>query len=357
MKIVFEGSEYQLSTLNDLLKVYPEAKQLVQFILDWQQNKTSFQFHTSGSTGSPKVIDVLREQIVASVMATGKYLGLKPEHRALLALNPNFVASIMMVARCLHLDMDLLLQRPTTNPIQQLDRSVDFASFVPMQIYKMIEVGDIEKISLIRQVLVGGAPLSTAAFVRLSNLKTNIYLTYGMTETVSHIALMPVKGSLKDACYEVLPGIDIGEDKDHCLHVTGAVTNHVSVQTNDIVTILMDHKFRWLGRRDHVINSGGIKIQPERVEEAIRPLLPDGVDCMVSWVPDENLGSACVLISENYALSKDEFKCLQDVVKETFSKHHIPKSNYTLEAFVRTPSGKLQRDTTRLNMLKLIQSA
>lgn len=354
MKIVFEDSIYLLSKLSDLRKNYPEAAKLIHFIRSWQQNKTTFQFQTSGSTGLPKSIDVNRYQIVASVEATTQYLSLKNGDQVLIALDPNFVATLMMVARCLILDMDLVLERPTANPLEKTNLPIDFASFVPYQIYKMMDDGNINRLEQIKNVLIGGAPLSQSAFERLELLDTHIYATYGMTETVSHIALMRIKGNFAEASYEFLPGVSTGQDADGCLHVTGAATKQKLVQTNDIVEFVNKDSFRWLGRRDDVINSGGIKIHPEQLERVIDEYFELEAACMISWVEDEKLGAACVLLVEGSSLTSVYFESIQKSIEHNFSKHHIPRSVFTVNHFERTKSGKISREKTRLKVLDLM---
>ncbi|MEO9804055.1 MAG: AMP-binding protein [Reichenbachiella sp.] len=354
MKIVFEGSEYQLSNLSELQKVYPESSRLIRFILDWQNKSNSFQLLTSGSTGSPKIIDVDRKQIVASVEATSQYLSLKSNLQVLSSLDPNFIAAVMMVARCLILDMNLILERPTANPLKGISSQIDFASFVPIQIYKMIDEGNIDRLSEINNVLIGGAPLSQSAFERLTSLDTNIYVTYGMTETLSHIALMRIKGNFTEARFEVLPGVSIDSNADKCLNVKGKVTNNQWVQTNDIVEIFSENQFRWLGRADHVINSGGVKIHPEQLEMTITSKLQLKTNYLISWIKDEVLGSTCCLITEGEPLSIDGFERVQKVVEQSFSKYHIPKFMLTVKEFIKTDSGKIRREETRLQALNSI---
>ncbi|SMD38032.1 O-succinylbenzoic acid--CoA ligase [Reichenbachiella faecimaris] len=351
MKIVFERSEYHLDRLSELLTKYPNAAKIVDFINHWQQNARTFQFQTSGSTGTSKSIDVSRTQIVASVQATTEFLGLKKNQSALLCLDPSFVASLMMVARCLVNDMNLILQRPSSTPLKEFDYPIDFASFVPVQIYKMIEDGTIGHLAKIQNILIGGAPLSSMAFETLAKIDTNIYATYGMTETVSHVALMPVKGEYKNAQYEVLPGITLNQDAEECLGILGTVTNHEWLQTNDIVKLTDSNKFQWLGRRDHVINSGGIKIHPEQLEKFIEGYI--FTDFIISWKPNDQLGSECMIIAESCQVEKKVLDQIQSIVTQNFSKYHAPKSALFIDEFIRTDSGKVKREATRRKALDL----
>lgn len=352
MEIVFEETNYPLESLNDLQRSYPEASKLIHFIKSWIHGNSSFEFQTSGSTGIPKTITINKDQIIASVHGTTSFLGLEKNHKALICLDPNFIASLMMAARCLINDMDLLLKRPSSNPLQSVEEPIDFASFVPIQIYKMIEGGTIDQLVEIKNILIGGAPLTQSAFNRLTEINTNIFVTYGMTETVSHIALMPVKGNYSEALFKVLPGIQIGQDEEGCLHIVGQVTQEQVIQTNDIVEIYNSDKFRWLGRRDHVINSGGIKIHPEQLEKSIETLINS--DFIISWKSDLQLGSECIIITEGQRLSNDQLNEIEKAIAMDFSKYHIPKQCIEIDAFERTDSGKVKREETRKKALGLL---
>ncbi|PIB37518.1 hypothetical protein BFP72_10685 [Reichenbachiella sp. 5M10] len=314
---------------------------MTQFVKGWLSKQSEFTFHSSGSTGVPKPIIVNRRQIEASVQATARHLQLQPQDRVLLCLNPQYIASLMMVARALILDLDLLLTRPSSNPLLQLDSSVDFASFVPYQIYQMIADDSLVQLSKIRTVLIGGAPLSRAAFEQLASLPNRLYLTYGMTETVSHIALMPIHGHYEEALYHVLESITIGTNAQHCLHIQGVVTNDTRIQTTDVVKLHSDRSFEWLGRADHVINSGGIKIHPEQLEKTIAPWLGDTA-FFIAGVEDPVLNERCILVTES-PISTDTFVQIQNQITRIYSKHHVPKEVKVSGPFVKTDSGKVKR--------------
>ena len=346
MNITFEGTNYTLENLNELEKKYPESKNLLQFIRDWQNNNPMYSFETSGSTGKPKKIIIQRDQIQSSAEATIQYLGLQNQDQVLLCLNPNFIASIMMVARCIINNMDLHVQRPASNPLETLRAEINFASFVPFQIYRMIEDNNIDQLKSIKNILIGGAPLSNSAFEVLASLDTNIYLTYGMTETVSHIALMPVKGSHSDANFQIIPGIEIDQDADLCLKIKGKVTNNQWIQTNDVIEIKNEKEFKWIGRRDDVINSGGIKIHPEQIEKTLQEIL--SFPFIISWRENEKLGRECIIISENHEISQGQLTLIKEMIENKFSKFHIPKSANSVHQFPRTESGKLKREAIRL---------
>ncbi|RJE72657.1 MULTISPECIES: AMP-binding protein [Reichenbachiella] len=344
MKIHFENTVYSPQEFVQLASTVPSYAALFAFIEGWLSDQKTFHFQSSGSTGKPKKIEIKRRQIETSVFASARALSLSPKDRVLLCLSPAYIASTMMMARALILDMDIYIEKPSANPLHLLDHPIDFASFVPFQIYKMIEDRSFGQLEGIKNILIGGAPLSGEAFDILSSLNTNIYLTYGMTETVSHIALMKVQGKSEDAYYDVIDGVKIGQDEAQCLNISGIITDNQRIQTTDVVQILSPKKFLWLGRADFVINSGGIKIHPEQLEKTIASLLPQ-THYFISSVADTQLGSKCVLITET-AITDALFGQIQALITDQFSKHHSPKEQHTITPFITTESGKLNRKTT-----------
>jgi len=288
---------YSLESINELPKSYPEYQDLVTFMSSWIRGDSSFVFHSSGSTGEAKEIFVSNKQIQSSIEATRNKLELQKEDCVLLCLNPDFIASKMMVARALSIGMDLVIVPPTSSPLKLIQTNISFASFVPFQIYKMIHDGSISKLSLIKNVLIGGAPLDSWAIDVLSKFVNNIYLTYGMTETVSHIALKKITGQDASGLFSVMDNIDIKVDNRSCLCIKGTVTNDELIITNDVVELKTSGTFDWLGRYDNIINSGGVKINPEKIERLIALIIPNK-NFFVSGIADRELGEKCTLIIE-----------------------------------------------------------
>lgn len=343
MKIHFQGQSYSPNDAEQIKKVAPDYTFFIDFICDWVKGNQTFTFRSSGSTGAPKAIQVTREQITASVQGTASILDLSPNDQVWLCLNPDFVASLMMAARALILDMDLHITTPSSDPFKdQVGFQADFASFVPLQIYHMIANDQLGELEQIKNVLIGGAPLTPEAQQTLSSLKNNIYLSYGMTETVSHIALMNL--SAKKDTYTCVKGIEILTDENSCLRVKGKVSQDLWLQTTDVIELLNDREFKWLGRVDHVINSGGIKIHPELLEKEIAPLL-NQTDFFIAGIPNEQLGEQAILVT-NQSISPDTFDTIQLEIEQKFSRHHIPREFYWVPKFVRTDSGKLNRKKT-----------
>lgn len=345
MQILFKNQTFTPKQVRKFVNLDESYTKLGQFIEDWVSGSHHFTFHSSGSTGTPKAINITRNQIIASVNATASALSLQPNQTILLCLNPDYIASIMMMARALVLDMDILIIQPCADPLAVIEQKVDFASFVPFQIYQMIESGSISHLNKIKKVLIGGAPLNESGYKQLAQLDTEAYLTYGMTETVSHVALMPIVGDYHQSQYHVLPHIIFGEDEG-CLWVQGEVTNGVKIQTNDVVELTSNGTFKWLGRKDYVINSGGVKIHPELVERVIQTAFDQHQISNAFYLTskaDPKLGEILLLMIESTAEVDSIMRIISEPIQSSFTKYHIPREIIYQQEFERTPSGKIKR--------------
>ncbi|MGL1889160.1 MAG: AMP-binding protein [Reichenbachiella sp.] len=348
MNVHYQDGSYTIEDLGNLKTKFPHFSMLVDFLLQWDQGSDLFEFKSSGSTGTPKTISIKRSQIEASIKATASHLDLQATDHVLLCLSPEYIASIMMAARALYLDMDLWIINANSNPLNKVKSKIDFASFVPFQIYKMIGDGSIALLKKIRNVLIGGAPLEDWAIKILASYPNNIYLTYGMTETVSHVALRQISGTKTQENYEFVSGIEAGKDDRECLWLKGEVTCQEILQTNDMVDINERNGFRWLGRYDNIINSGGIKINPETIDKIISEILLEQ-NYFVGSIHDSTLGEKLILLIEG-VIDQSTFKRIQNNITQQLSKHHSPKSYHCLASFLYTASGKIKRNET-LNLL------
>ncbi len=348
MKFTYLNHDIVPSRMKELYEIDSSYLPLVEFARKWIMGEHSFEVFSSGSTGPVKKITLYRKQIEASVAATSEFLGLQSGEKIMMCLNPSYIGGLMMAARGLILDMDVHIVQPKGNPLDEIgNEKIDFASFVPYQIHQIIEGGQLDRLSQIRNVLIGGAPLNDETFSKLSTLPNNLYMTYGMTETASHIALMPIKGEPKDTAFHLLPNLFIGTNEKGCLWVEGNVTNNQRLQTTDVVEIRDEVYFKWMGRNDFVINSGGVKIHPEQVEKIIaREFERIGIknEFYISGVSDSQLGEMAVLKIEG-SLSDEArvFENITPAIEQELSKYHVPKGIRIIEEFERTESGKVKR--------------
>ena len=304
----------------------------------WMNRATDFNFSTSGSTGIPKKVRISREKIEYSVLSTFEAIDPKRAIKsALLCLDPGFIGGAMVVFRALIEDLDLYIIEPSSDVISALpaDYQTDLVSMVPLQ-YEYLKPADVERFGTI---LVGGGALE----IRPENdaSSANVYATYGMTETVSHIALRKANETL----YSTVGDIKTRLSEDDCLEFKGKITDDKWLKTNDIAVLHSPSTFQWVGRKDFIINSGGIKINPETIEQKLSDQIEDPF--IISYLPDPKLGQKVVLV-----LAEDKPETLQF---DVLGKYEVPKSIYEQQTIFKTASGKIDRIKTQRELVESLQ--
>ncbi len=320
-------------------------KSIGVFLLDWLDDNDYVIVQTSGSTGRPKRIKLQKQAMEHSAITTGNYFNLKPGDSALHCLPSNFIAGKMMLVRALILGLELDVVAPSSNPLEHISKRYGFCAMVPLQLENAI--GQLKNI---KTLIVGGATVSSDLQQKLKGLSTKVFATYGMTETVSHIAIKPLnhiegianKG-LRDENFEVLTAISISQDERDCLVINAPNLNPAPIITNDVVKLTSETTFQILGRDDNVINSGGIKLFPEQIEAKLKPYLSDRF--FIASKTDSSLGEQLIMVVEgdSNTLDSSVFKKL-----DTYEK---PGHIYNVKRFCETDSGKIQRKKT-LALLK-----
>lgn len=313
---------------------------LYEFILEWLSDSQMFRVKTSGSTGAAKWIEVEKERMVKSAQVTGQFFNLQKNDKALMCLPVNFIAGKMMVVRTFVLGLNLIPVEPSGNPLKSLNELCDFAAMTPMQVYNTLTMEDgYQKLNQIRNLIIGGGDISQPILNRIRVLGNNIYNTYGMTETLTHVALKKLTGRKPDSFFKALPGVKFEQDERDCLVI---ITSHLAekkIVTNDIVELKDDKTFNFIGRYDHVINSGGIKIFPEVIEQKLQPFINERF--IVAGVPDDQLGQRVILVIEGKNEPNIDFENL--FTKNNLSKYETPKQVYFFDSFPETESGKIIR--------------
>ena len=323
-------------------------KEVISFIIEWRSGKDTFKLQSSGSTGKPKSITLHRDQMISSAESTLDYLNISSGGKALLCLDPRHIAGKMVIVRSLIGNLDLYAFNPTANPLSEnkIEHSIDLASFVPYQVVNIIKNSySFSKFKKIENVIIGGAGISLELEKKLRLLNNKVYHSFGMTETVSHIALKQLSGIDQFQYFKVLPGIEIGTDSRGCLTVKGEITREETIVTNDLVQIKSNNEFIWKGRFDHVINTGGIMININSLETKIREILESmdfNNNFFIDQVPDEKLGERIVLIFES-GDSEIKREPLKEILKKQLTKFEMPKNIYIVEKFSLTNSGKVDR--------------
>ncbi|MDT0642938.1 AMP-binding protein [Zunongwangia sp. F363] len=318
-------------------------EKLGSFLLDWLKPSAYVISKTSGSTGKPKEIRLKKEHMINSALATSKFFDLPEKTTALLCLPANYIAGKMMLVRAMVLGWQLDIIPPSSTPLDQVFKRYDFCAMTPFQLDNSVG-----RLHLIKKLIVGGGAVSFRIKDMVRDLETKVYETYGMTETVTHIAarrLNPVKRKDEERAFKVLPNINISKDKRGCLVIKAPKLSDEVVVTNDIVDILTYKKFQWKGRIDNVINSGGIKIYPEEVEKKISSVIHQRF--FITSLPDDALGDKVVLFVEN-DFSEELLESLTQNIKalDTLDKYEVPKKIYLIEKFEETSSGKIHRENT-----------
>ena len=304
---------------------------LSEFILEIFNNASFILCKTSGSTGKPKSIKLEKKSLVNSTYMTRDYFNLTPGKSAISFLPLSFIAGKMMLIRAMVLGLDLHLFNPTSNPSKFIDKNYFFSAMTPMQ-----ASNSINKLKYINTLILGGGYVSNKLKLKILSKKNKYFETYGMTETATHIAIKKVsKEYALNNNFSVLKGVSISANKNNCLVIEAP---HISVNkliTNDIVKITSQGEFILLGRIDNIINSGGLKLIPEEIEEKLTHSISERF--IISSVDSELLGAKVVLIieSKRYKLQQDVFKYL--------SKFETPKKIYFIDRFVYTKTNKIDR--------------
>ncbi|WP_201980525.1 AMP-binding protein [Hymenobacter rubidus] len=327
-----------------------EAK-ILDFMRQWLNGAQEFGLHTSGSTGAPSLITLRRRQLEASARRTGDFFDLGPGDRALVCLNCEYIGGLMMLVRGLERNLHLTIVEPHADPFAYVaaDAAFDFAAFVPLQLKMVLTAGHAPRLNRMKAVIIGGAPADASLQQELQPLTVPVWLTYGMTETCSHVALRRLNGPQATTSFRVLPGIAAGQDERGCLTLRGDVTDDQLIVTNDVVRLLDAHTFEWLGRADFVINSGGVKVPAEKVELVLDVALAEiGASrrCFVAGQPDERLGQAVTAFIEGPALPASQEAQLKALLAERLSRYEQPRQLRYLPAFHTTATGKLDRPAT-----------
>jgi O-succinylbenzoic acid--CoA ligase len=333
--------------------LFPEnefEEKVISFLQDWFSDFETVSVQTSGSTGIPKVFEIEKKRMLNSAKMTCDFLGLKEGDTALLCLPVQYISGKMMLVRAIERKLKVIISVPSSAP--EISQNIDFCAMTPLQVQNSLY-----KIHFIKNLIIGGAAVSEklkneiSTTLQFSNSPTRIYETYGMSETLSHIALKQIL-PIQEEYFTILNDVEISVDERNCLKIFAPKLNPEILQTNDIVELMHfdsaqgDKKqFKFLGRFDNVINSGGVKIFAEELESLVKKHIDR--DLVFLGKTDETLGEKLILVIE----VKNEENLKSKIYNLEFpSKFHIPKEILFLEKFPRAENGKVLRK----EILKLI---
>ena len=301
-------------------------KPVGDFLLDWFNSKSYLEVQTSGTTGEPKLIQIDKQAMVNSALATGDFFDLYPGNRALHCLPVKYIAGKMMLIRAMILGLDLDFVAPSSHPMENNDNKYDFVAMVPLQAKHSLK-----ELRNVKKMIVGGAKMSKTLENALAKLPTEVYETYGMTETITHIAARKIE----DKFFTVLPNVTVSYDDRNCLVIHAPRIAAGVIVTNDLVELVNENQFVFLGRFDNVINSGGIKLIPEQIEDKLSGKIESRF--YVIGKPDKDLGEKLVLVIEG------EKKEINATLFEALDKYEKPKEIVYVAKFKETATGKILR--------------
>jgi o-succinylbenzoate---CoA ligase len=348
-KIKIGKETYNLSNLPEIANPFSFNEKVISFCKQWIDKKPSFEIQTSGSTGKPKTIKLERSSMIASAMATAQAINLKKGQTSLVCLDPSYIAGMMMLVRSLEVGMDIIAIEPCPNPFEKIESKdkIHFTALVPYQVKAILDSSQKEYFNQLETVIIGGAPLNEPTKKQLQNFSCQFYETYGMTETISHIALKKINGKNKSDYFEILPNITIRQDERACLCISTTYLPE-EIITNDVVEMASLQQFIWLGRFDNAINSGGVKIFPESTEKKI-DLIFDQLKInnrfFITGLDDPSLGQVVTLILEG-ELNVAKQKEMELLLKKSLHKFEFPRLIKVIKKFAQTEAGKTNRTKT-----------
>lgn len=315
------------------------TRQIGIFLKEWMNADPFIEVRTSGSTGHPKIISVEKNQMLQSAAMTAEYFDFRKGQTALHCLPMNYIAGKMMVVRALFSQLNLFCIQPDNFPIDAVaaNQIIHFAPLVPMQL------NGIKNTKGIRRILLGGSPIPPSLEENFQQLKAAIYHGYGMTETLSHVAIRRVNGENRSEVYRALEGISFHLDERSCLIINAPFLNN-PVCTNDIVDLVSKHEFIWKGRADLVVNSGGIKLFPEEIEKKLAPFISERF--FLAGLPDKYLGEKLCLFIEGAAYDQERVKSLLLKISGYGNRFEKPRDVFFIKQFITTESGKIKREAT-----------
>lgn len=307
-----------------------------KFIEEWNNESAYVEVKTSGSTGEPKRMLVEKRRMLNSARITCDFLGLKPGDTALLCMSTDYIAGKMMVVRSIERSLQLIEVPPSGHPLNNVHCQLDFAAMVPMQVYNSLQVPEEkERLMAIRHLIIGGGAIDEAMEAELHTFPNAVWSTYGMTETLSHIALRRISGPEASEWYTPFDTVKLSTTEEGCLVIDAPEVCAQTLVTNDIVELQPDGRFRIRGRKDNVICSGGIKIQIEEVEQTLKPYMP--APFVISKRKDEKFGEAVVLLTEG------DIAEAKNICEQHLPKYHRPKTYIHADNIPLTATGKPAR--------------
>lgn len=347
-RLLLEGKEYAPKDISRLVaegagNCPPALWDLYLFLNEWFDASPVITVQTSGSTGVPKELVVRKDRMMQSARLTCEFLNLQAGDTALLCMNLRYIGAMMMVVRSLVAGLNLVVRPASGHPLSDVEVPLKFAAMVPLQVYNTLRVpAERKRLEHTDILIIGGGAVDDSLEAELKTIPIAAYSTYGMTETLSHIALRRLNGEAASKCYYPFPSVELSLSAENTLIVKAPLICDDVLQTNDIACLCSDGGFTIAGRKDNVINSGGIKIQAEEMENRLQPFIP--VPFAVTAVPDPRLGQALTLL----IAGKPDIKELENKLQAVLETYYRPKHIFITELIPQTENGKIDRTGCRI---------
>ena len=347
-RLLLQGMEYTAGDISRLVaegaeNCPPALWDLYIFLEKWFDASPVITVHTSGSTGTPEELVVRKDRMMQSARLTCEFLNLQAGDTALLCMNLRYIGAMMVVVRSLVAGLNLIVRPASGHPLSDIEEPLRFAAMVPLQVYNTLRVPEEkERLEQTDILIIGGGAVDDTLEAEISALPTAVYSTYGMTETLSHIALRRLNGETASKHYYPFPSVELSLSAESTLVIKAPLICGEVLQTNDIACLYPDGSFTIAGRKDNVINSGGIKIQAEEMEKRLRPFIP--VPFVVTSVPDPRLGQALTLLIAGQV----DVRELESKLQMVLDAYHRPRHIFMTESIPQTENGKTDRAGCRI---------
>lgn len=327
---IYSKQELLEQTVNDTGQAI-EHLDFWLFISQWFNEKAYIEVSSSGSTDKAKIIQIPKKKMIASAAMTCQFFNLKKGASALLCLSAKHIGGMMMIVRAMHAEFNLLITTASANPLKTLHEKIDFIALVPYQAKTILKENP-ESLASIANIIIGGGKIDYELQQALLENQLTAYSTFGMTETISHIALQKI-GS--ETYYTCLDGIHVEQSSRGTLIVNAPILLDEALETNDLITLVSSKKFKWLGRTDFAIESGGLKFIPEQIEQKLEAKIQERF--IISSRPHPLLNNELILLIEGTE------RVLDPTIFAGLEKYEKPKKVYFISKFAETATGKINR--------------
>lgn len=344
-EIKLNGVTYTPSTIAHFASTATDDKseamyhEVIDFLNQWYDDNDVVMVRTSGSTGVPKLLAVKKIHMYNSARLTCSFFSIEEHSNALLCMPAHYIAGKMMLVRAMVSRCNLWVIAPCGNPFKSFSKPLDFLPIVPLQLFNTLQhEEEVERLLKVSKIMIGGGAIDSEIEKQLNGLTNEFYSSYGMTETVSHIAIRRLNGKGKSEWYTPLPQVEVSKTIDGGLCVHAPLVCDKKLMTNDIIELMSDGRFRIIGRMDNIINSGGVKLQIELIETKLKSFIK--LPFAITYRSDARLGSAVTLLIANSDSTKVP---TLEQLKQQLPPYEVPQSIYLVDKIPTTETGKTKR--------------